>query len=222
LAGTQVGIRISVLQGSETGPAVYVETQTANTNGNGLLSIKIGTGTATTGTFAGINWASGPYFIKTETDPAGGSNYSITGTQEILSVPYAMYAKTVAEKTYTIGLWPELGGYVFRISADGRHGLVAETQNQSASCWWYEAQNAISNPGNHSTNGQKFMDWRLPTRYELNEMYLQKVAIGGFNDYYWSSTEGDNDRAYVQDFVNGLQGGLIKFDLYYVRAVRAF
>jgi hypothetical protein len=99
LAGTQVGIRISVLQGSETGPAVYVETQTATTNGNGLLSIKIGTGTATTGTFAGINWAAGTYFIKTETDPAGGTNYTITGTQEILSVPYAMYAAKSGDAT---------------------------------------------------------------------------------------------------------------------------
>lgn len=51
LAGTQVGIRISVLQGNETGAAVYVETQTATTNGNGMVSIKIGMGTATTGTF---------------------------------------------------------------------------------------------------------------------------------------------------------------------------
>jgi uncharacterized protein (TIGR02145 family) len=99
LAGTQVGIRISVLQGSETGPAVYVETQTATTNGNGLLSIKIGTGTAITGTFAGINWANASYFIKTETDPAGGSNYTITGTQEILSVPYAMYAAKSGDST---------------------------------------------------------------------------------------------------------------------------
>jgi len=92
LANTAVGIKISVLQGSASGTAVYVETQTATTNGNGLVSLQIGTGTATTGTFAGINWASGPYFIKTETDPSGGSNYSIMGTQEMLSVPYAMYA----------------------------------------------------------------------------------------------------------------------------------
>ena len=99
LAGTQVGIRISVLQGSATGTAVYVETQTATTNGNGLVSLQIGTGTATTGTFAGINWAAGSYFIKTETDPAGGSNYSITGTQEILSVPYAMYAAKSGDST---------------------------------------------------------------------------------------------------------------------------
>ena len=93
LVNTAVGIKISVLQGSESGAAVYVETQTATTNANGLVSLQIGTGTASTGSFATINWAAGPYFIKTETDPAGGTNYTITGTQEILSVPYAMYAK---------------------------------------------------------------------------------------------------------------------------------
>ena len=92
LANTQVRIKISVLQGTASGTAVYVETQLATTNGNGLLSIQIGTGPVTTGTFAAINWAAGPYFIKTETDPTGGSNYTITGTQEMLSVPYAMYA----------------------------------------------------------------------------------------------------------------------------------
>jgi cephalosporin hydroxylase len=81
---TAVGIKISVLQGSESGTAVYEETQTATTNVNGLLSIQIGTGTATNGTFAGIDWANGPYFIKTETDPTGGNNYSIVGTQQLL------------------------------------------------------------------------------------------------------------------------------------------
>ncbi len=93
VANTTVGIQLSVLQGSASGTAVYVETQTATTNANGLVSLQIGNGTATSGTFTDIDWATGPYFIKTETDPTGGSNYSITGTQEILSVPYAMYAK---------------------------------------------------------------------------------------------------------------------------------
>ena len=99
LAETLVGIKISVLQGGASGTAVYVETQTATTNANGLLSIQIGAGTATTGSFATINWAAGTYFIKTETDPAGGTNYSITGTQEILSVPYAMYAAKSGDAT---------------------------------------------------------------------------------------------------------------------------
>ena len=93
LANTQVGIKISVLQGTVSGNAVYTETQTPTTNANGLVSLQIGTGANQTGTFAGIDWSAGPYFIKTETDPAGGTTYSITGTQELLSVPYALYAK---------------------------------------------------------------------------------------------------------------------------------
>src|ERR1017187_2052055 len=80
-----IGVRISILQGSAAGTAVYQETQSATTNSNGLLSLEIGAGT-TTGSFAGIDWANGPYFLKTETDPAGGSNYSITGVSQLLSV----------------------------------------------------------------------------------------------------------------------------------------
>ena len=87
-----VGMKISILKGSATGAAVYVETQTATTNANGLVSLEIGTGTAITGTFAAINWANGPYFIKTETDPNGGTNYSITGSNELMSVPYALFS----------------------------------------------------------------------------------------------------------------------------------
>lgn len=89
---TVVGMRISILQGSEVGTPVYVETQAPTTNINGLASLEIGTGGAVTGTFAAIDWSAGPYFIKTETDPAGGSNYSITGTSQLLSVPYALFS----------------------------------------------------------------------------------------------------------------------------------
>ncbi|MEI7979974.1 MAG: hypothetical protein WCI53_14085, partial [Bacteroidota bacterium] len=79
--------------GSANGTAVYVETQTPTTNANGLASIEIGSGTLVSGNFATINWANGPYFIKTETDPSGGTNYTITGTSQLLSVPFALYAE---------------------------------------------------------------------------------------------------------------------------------
>ncbi len=93
VTNTQVGVRVSVLQGSASGSAVYVETQTATTNANGLMTVEIGGGNAQQGVFADIDWANGPYFLKTETDPSGGSNYSVTSTQQLLSVPYALYAK---------------------------------------------------------------------------------------------------------------------------------
>lgn len=91
-----VGVRVSILQGSASGNAVYVETHTASTNANGLLTLEIGGGTVQQGTFAGIDWANGPFFLKTETDPAGGSNYTVTSTQQLMSVPYALYAGEAA------------------------------------------------------------------------------------------------------------------------------
>jgi uncharacterized protein (TIGR02145 family) len=87
-----VGIKISILQGSASGTAVYTETLAPTTNANGLVSIEIGGGNG----FELINWSAGPYFLKTETDPAGGTNYTITGTSQLLSVPYALYAKSAA------------------------------------------------------------------------------------------------------------------------------
>jgi uncharacterized protein (TIGR02145 family) len=92
ITATPVGMKISILKGSATGTAVYVETQTASTNANGLVSVEIGSGTVVTGTFAGIDWAAGSYFIKTETDPTGGTGYTIVGSNELMSVPYALFS----------------------------------------------------------------------------------------------------------------------------------
>ena len=88
-----VGVRVSVLQGAATGNPVYVETHTVTTNANGLMTLEIGAGSVQQGSFTDIDWANGPYFLKTETDPNGGTNYSVTSTQQLLSVPYALYAK---------------------------------------------------------------------------------------------------------------------------------
>jgi hypothetical protein len=93
LTNQEVGMQISILQTTITGVAVYIETKTATTNINGLVSIAIGSGTSSDD-FSAIDWSAGPYFIKTATDPSGGSSYSITGTSQIMSVPFAMYAKT--------------------------------------------------------------------------------------------------------------------------------
>ena len=92
IASSPVGIKISLLQGSATGSAVYVETHRKTTNANGLVSLEIGTGTVLSGSFASINWANGPYLIQTETDPTGGVNYSAPGVFALNSVPYALYA----------------------------------------------------------------------------------------------------------------------------------
>lgn len=92
ITNAQIGIRVSILQGTENGIVVFSETHNATTNANGLANIVIGTGNLLNGNFSNINWANGPYYIKTETDPTGGIAYSIVGTSELLSVPFALYS----------------------------------------------------------------------------------------------------------------------------------
>jgi hypothetical protein len=87
----QIGMQITILQ---VNTAVYEEIHTPTSNTNGLVSLEIGTGTVISGSFTAIDWSIDTYFIKTETDPIGGTNYTITGTSQLLSVPYALYAET--------------------------------------------------------------------------------------------------------------------------------
>ena len=341
LVATQaVGMQISILQTNATGIAVYVETQTLTTNANGLVSLEIGTGTIVSGDFTTIDWANDTYFIKTETDPIGGTTYTITGTSQLMSVPYALYAKTSGSSTpgpqgiagtngvdgaigatgaagtngadgaigatgaagtngadgaigatgaagtngvdgatgatgaagtngadgavgatggypvHTIGE-SYGGGIVFYVYDGGQHGLIAATTDQSTGIRWYGGTSTstrakadgiaaglkntaiiIANQGPIDGNafaatvcneysvtvgGVTYGDWYLPSKYELNLLYLQKTVVGGFaNNYYWSSTEYDNFTAWVKFFGSGYQYGASKFVTYYVRAVRAF
>jgi hypothetical protein len=92
----QIGMKISILQSSSTGTVVYSETHAPTTNDNGLVSIKIGDGSGITGSFSGINWATGIYYLLTEVDPTGGTNYTISNTTQLLSVPYALFADSSA------------------------------------------------------------------------------------------------------------------------------
>ena len=94
ISNSPVGVQISILQESSSGLAVYIERHTVTTNTNGLATMEIGNGTPVSGSFSSINWANGPYYLKSETDPAGGTVYSISATSQLLSVPYALYAET--------------------------------------------------------------------------------------------------------------------------------
>ncbi|HNW68056.1 MAG TPA: hypothetical protein PKK66_04320, partial [Bacteroidales bacterium] len=91
VTNTQIGMEINIRQGTPSGTVVYTETQTPTTNANGLVSIEIGGGTG----FNTIDWSAGPYFIETKTaiEPPL-TTYTITGTSQLLSVPYALHAKT--------------------------------------------------------------------------------------------------------------------------------
>ncbi|MFT6065631.1 MAG: hypothetical protein ACJAQX_001505 [Polaribacter sp.] len=247
LTNQQGEVQVSILQATITGSALYTETQTATTNINGLVSLEIGSGNSSDD-FSIIDRSAGPFFIKTATDPSGGGSYAIKGTSQLMSVPYALYTKTAGnstpgpqgepgikgdtgaagtngtQPTYTVNtFYAELGGYVIEINTDGTHGLVAAMQDQGVSNW-YNADDLLSNAINHDVNGAKFKDWRLPTKRELNLMYVQRASIGAFNvnNCYWSSKQVDYYHAWRQYFFNGNQNLNYEYNTNSVRAVRAF
>jgi hypothetical protein len=89
-----IGLQISLHQNSVNGPIVYQETHLTTTNANGLLTVAVGQGSVASGQFNTIDWANGPYFISTSMDFSGGNNYTLMGTTQLMSVPYALYAET--------------------------------------------------------------------------------------------------------------------------------
>ena len=101
VTNTGVGMKVSILQGSAVGAELYKELYNPNpmTNANGLVSLEIGTGLPLTGTFNAIDWSAGPHFIKIETDPAGGTNYTAVSTSQLMSVPFALYANKSGSTT---------------------------------------------------------------------------------------------------------------------------
>jgi len=251
LVTTQIGMRISILQGATDGTEVYTETQTPTPNANGLVTIEIGSGDP--GAFAAIDWSAGPYYIKTETaTEAPLTTYTITGTSQLLSVPYALYAKTFTG-AHSIGE-SYGGGIIFWLDASGQHGLIAATTDQSTGIQWYNGTDIITDAtldgiyagkantsliinkqgaGSYAAqvcndyavtvNNEYYDDWYLPSKFELSLLYSQKDVVGGFvDDGYWNSTEKTISISWAVNFYNGNQTSYYKYSECYVRAIRAF
>lgn len=161
IANTQVGMRISILAGSETGSAVCVEEFTPTTNDHGLVTLQIGSSNTTD--FEAIDWSYQDYFVKVELDAAGGTSYSEMGTSQLLSVPYALYAKNVGENLY------------FKDSNVGigtsNPTRLLTLDNESESCYMIFQ---TDDSGNNITDG-----------------FLSGIAKANNNAYLWNYEDGD-------------------------------
>lgn len=92
-----VTLRFSIRDSLATGSIVYQETHTGTTNAQGLISVNIGQGTPVTGSFVQINWSKNPKFLQIEMNPGGGMTYTDLGTQQMMSVPFALYSNSAGE-----------------------------------------------------------------------------------------------------------------------------
>jgi hypothetical protein len=93
-----IGLRISLLEGSDAGITVFSEIHSVNTDGYGRFAIQIGTGIIESGNFSTVDWAYGTIYLKTEVDETGSNNYTELSTVQLVTVPYALYANDVANK----------------------------------------------------------------------------------------------------------------------------
>jgi hypothetical protein len=135
VADQNISLRMTILQGPLTpGTSVYQETHTETTNAFGLVNLEIGEGTTggTLNDFSAIDWSTGDYHVQVELDLTGtGSSYTVMGTTQLQSVPYALYAETAGSgggTTYQVGDFAQ-GGVVFYVDASGKHGLVADIED---------------------------------------------------------------------------------------------
>lgn len=200
-----VGMRISILYQKPFGNAIYSEHHSPKTNENGLVSIIIGSGDhPITGYFDSINWADGPYFLLTEIDPAGGSNYTITGSTQLLSVPYALYARTASiadsvrykpmieepKKMHFIG---ELygGGIIVSLNTDSlgeQHGLIMSLKylDQNMTLAKYYTTSANENTSwDGKFNTEQLVQFYGPGEYAAYG--CDTFTGGGFSDWYLPS-----------------------------------
>jgi hypothetical protein len=132
-----VGMQLTIQQGSIGGTAVYTETFSPTSNAYGLVNIEIGSGN-TTDDFSTIDWSAGPYFIETAIDATGGTAYVVMGTSQLMSVPYALYAKTSGNGQGPAGE----DGAAGATGADGNDGATgAVGPAYTGSCGYVIGQN---------------------------------------------------------------------------------
>jgi uncharacterized protein (TIGR02145 family) len=180
-----IGISISILANSATGQLIFQETYpNPQTNENGLVTVEIGAGTPVHGTFSNINWQGGTFFIRTEIDPTGGTNYTISGTSQLLSVPYALYAGKSAnddELFRELALLRAKSG--FSTIIDSRYNTTTNVVKIGSQYWMADDLNVVTY-FNGDSIGTKYGD----ISQEVNPKYVWPGC--GSNYYtYWVLTD---------------------------------
>jgi hypothetical protein len=221
LTNQAVGLRMTIQQGAIGGTTIYSEKFAPTTTANGLVNVEIGNGTPIKGTFANINWANGPYYIETAVDITGGTSYTVMGTSQLMSVPYALYAKTSGNGQGPAG--PQgiqgLPGTNGAVGATGLTGSQGPAGNNGKSAyqiavangyvgteaqWLTSLQGAVGSAGTNGNNGQSAYQLAAANGYVGTEAQWLTSLQGAVGS---AGNNGNNGQsAYQLAVTNGYVG----------------
>jgi uncharacterized protein (TIGR02145 family) len=220
LINQDVSIKVSILDEISSTTALYSEEHTVSTNAYGLVNLEIGDGTIPTGNFSTINWDSGERFLKIEIDENGGSSYTEMGVVQLLSVPYALYAKSAnnlgeaniySPATDTLFVVKDhSGNVVFAVFPDGAAVYVNEAAKGKVGGFAVSGRTSVK-----GVEEEYLIVTPDSTRVYVNEVSVDKGKVGGFAVSGRTSTKGavndylqvtrDSTRIYVKE--NTAKGG---------------
>jgi hypothetical protein len=157
IATTTIGIQITILKTSPTGVSQYSENHFVNTDAFGLFNLVIGAGAVQSGSMATIDWSNDNYYLKVGMDATGGTNFLTMGTTQLLSVPYALYAKSAGSVSgsgsgggFTHYIGEEFsGGVIFHLWKDAlgvEHGLIIDKTDLSTAQVWSNIDATLIGP----------------------------------------------------------------------------
>ena len=162
IATTTIGIQITILKTSPTGVSQYSENHFVNTDAFGLFNLVIGAGAVQSGSMATIDWSNDNYYLKVGMDATGGTNFLTMGTTQLLSVPYAMYAKSAGTVSgggtggnFTHYIGEEFGGgvifHLWKDNAGVEHGLIVDKIDLSTAQAWSNINQTLIGPSAQSS-----------------------------------------------------------------------
>lgn len=141
IVNQNVYFKFNIMFNSQTSVPVYSETHYVPTDDLGQVNLTVGQGTPTIGTFTGINWGNGSYYLGIELNT--GTGYVAMGTTQLLSVPYALYANSAGSLSINNGFTHYVGelfggGIVVSVwkTAGEEHGLIASLTDLSTGIPW--------------------------------------------------------------------------------------
>jgi hypothetical protein len=162
IATTTIGIQITIVKTSPTGTSQYSENHFVNTDAFGLFNLVIGAGAVQSGSIATIDWSNDNYYLKVGMDVSGGTNFLTMGTTQLLSVPYALYAKSAgslsgggAGGNFTHYIGEQFGGgvifHLWKDNAGIEHGLIVDKTDLSTAQVWSNIDQTLIGPSAQSS-----------------------------------------------------------------------